>query len=376
MTAALDIAPPIPSDRCSEHKKKFGFFCQTCEQFLCADCLFDQVINQNDNERKHYKHQIIKIEDLAKSQKSKLINEMNRINPMCDAIERHIKELNSYSQSIKDKKELLITEMVNQFKTLERIVEEQFLQVESEILSDADIIEQKQESIHALIDEADIILFSNDPKMYPNASLLIQKLEKFDIPDFQGVPKKFSYNSSNELFPEFKSKEIKIPEFWKLVKKFSSNRKNDVSYIFSAEIKMFHNFWKVKFYPNGNGISAEKNLSIYVVLSNGNSRPITYTYQIEIMNHISNETCSINRFKKSFSSVFLLGDTWGWSKFVQLEDIHENNLVFPDGSLRIKFSIRPETYYQSSLQSKSKYEELRFTYRMLKEEATKKKRID
>lgn len=372
MATALDIVPPIPSDHCPEHKMKFGFICQTCGQYLCPDCLFDQAINRNDSKRKHYKHKIIKIEDLAKSQKDKLKDELNRIKPMCDAIEKHIKELDSYFQSIKDKKEMLNTEMVNQFKNLERIVEEQFSQVESEILSDVDKIEQKQESIHALIDEADIILFSNDPKMYPNASLLIQKLEKFDIPDFQGVPKTFSYESSNELFPEFKSQEIKIPEFWKLVKKFGSIRKNDASYIFSSEMKMFRNYWKVKIYPNGNGKCAEKNLSIYVVLTNGNNHPITYTYQIEILNPISNETCDKNRFKKSFSSVFLLGDTWGWSKFVKLEDIHENNLVFPDGSLRVKFSIRPETYYQASLQSKSKYEELRSTYRMLKEAAAKK----
>lgn len=359
------------SHHCLEHSKKFEYYCQTCDKYLCSDCIFEQIVNPPDQKNQHNNHKLMKISEIVDTEKAKLTKQLSEINTIINKIEKHANTLENRKNTLTENRDGITIEMFNAFRTLQRHLDESYAEAEGKILEQAEKIEKNQESVRILVDEAEIIMNSNDPKIISNASGLLDRLKSFNPPELIDPPPSISMNWENELIPKFVTIKIDVPDFLSFMERFKDLQEADIRYVYSPEAKMYGAKWRSKIYPNGNSTGLNTHLSVFVELIEGVQGQATFVYQVELLHPSGKKGIS-----RTYSSVFQELDSWGWNKMAPLSQIIQEGYIFDNGSLSLILSLRPESFYQASKQSKMTYDKLRLKYKQLKSEAKQLKTLN
>ena len=108
--------------------------------------------------------------------------------------------------------------------------------------------------------------------------------------------------------------------------------------IYSGSIHQYGMTWQLKLYPNGNDLAQNSHLSVFLQLSNATPlhSSAKYTYKFSVLDRHDKEIC-----EKEFTSEFAIGECWGYNRYLSLSRVR---LLLVDGDLKLKFSVRPETY--------------------------------
>ncbi len=108
--------------------------------------------------------------------------------------------------------------------------------------------------------------------------------------------------------------------------------------IYSGSIHQYGMTWQLKLYPNGNDLAQNSHLSVFLQLSNATPlhSSAKYTYKFSVLDRHNKEIC-----EKEFTSEFAIGECWGYNRYLSLSRVR---LLLVDGDLKLKFSVRPETY--------------------------------
>ncbi|OHT03482.1 MATH domain containing protein [Tritrichomonas foetus] len=345
---------------CEAHQKKLEYYCQTCNQMLCSDCLFEQLKEDN---RKHANHQIIKASELENSSKIQLKSHLEELKNLHDKTCKQIVCLQNQITSLPNNKEDISYQSHAAFRVLHDHLDIQYKQKQKPYKEATDFLENQVVKYQTLLEEGELILTSDDPKIVPVAQEYINKIKAMndEIKPFQlESPSK---EWVNEYIPKYETIEVQVDKYKKHYEKFKKMKENDNRFLYSASKNLFGGIWRAKIYPNGNQSAYNTHISVYVELLKGVDPPAAFDYQVEIV--AAKE--KTNNIVRKYTSNFEPMDSWGWNKMAPINTILEK-YVDENDVMTLKISIRPESYKVYSQQSKNEYEQIREKYRRLKKE--------
>ena len=368
------------AELCEYHKKSLDYFCKTCNQKLCSDCLFEQI--QNDY-RKHPNHDIVKISelkneikreekrDIKKEMKNMLENDLRELNKLDKQITKKLKLLNKQNQTLQITKEDIKYQSHGTFRVLQEHLENQYKQKQLKYKETTYALEKEMDKFQTLLEEGELILTSDDPKIVPAAQNYIQKLKNFseEVKPQSIEPPLLKWN--NELVPPFQTMEVRIDDFKKHVEEFKGMKESDNRFLYSESKTMFGGVWRAKIYPNGNQCAINTHLSVYIELLKGVNPPAEFYYQVEIMPANKHQQA----ISKHYTSVFEPMDSWGWNKMAPLDVLYKGYIDSND-TVTLMISLRPESYMVYAQQTKREYEILRNKYKKLKNSDDTEKKIE
>ncbi|KAJ3134545.1 Tripartite motif containing 37 [Physocladia obscura] len=128
----------------------------------------------------------------------------------------------------------------------------------------------------------------------------------------------------------------------------NSFKLNTVDALYSDLFRTSGISWKLKVYCAGN---RGTHVSIFLQMIEGNPIASKYQYKLELVKKSPSSSQQISSIKsaREFTSVFSSGECWGYTKFYPLEMLESNGFIDSvDGSLEIKFSVRPMDFAQKS----------------------------
>ncbi|ODN01280.1 E3 ubiquitin-protein ligase TRIM37 [Orchesella cincta] len=333
-TMSATPAPPeselITMEKCSAHQKEeLSVYCDTCKCCICHECALwsqnhaghtfkplDEIYAQHCQQikehvtilRRRFMEIISSVQDVEKNIELVRTAKDQRVREIRNAVELMIARLDA---QLKAK----LTTLVNQKGHLTRKSEDiecLLREIEHKLSSGckSDTIRQSTKILKAIQDTISKSTFALAPV----------------LPDFQ-----------SELVPNYDTKTF-------LVRGFSFlRRKGDPFY--SDPLSVNGLDWRLKVYPDGNGVVRGSFLSVFLELSSGPPEPAKYEYRIEMIYQISND--SSKNMMREFASDFEVGECWGYNRFFRLDLLEtEGFLDRATDSIKLRFDVRPPTYYQ------------------------------
>ncbi|KAK8853904.1 hypothetical protein M9Y10_016449 [Tritrichomonas musculus] len=330
---------------CKKHLKKIEYFCDDCNEPLCSECIFDELISDH---KFHENHNIADI-------KLKLQKDISLLNTAIDSIETKSNSLLQINSKLEKSKNSLLLElhaifkeMYSSFESKKRASIQPFIDRIKEL---NELKEQVSESLHLvnrLIATQHPNIIIETPKILDEALNLEKKYQ-------QMKPISPQLNVSNDISPQYQFFQVKITKFKETQRRFSQLGEEETKFILFEKKTINGNKWRAKVYPNGNNNAEGSFLSVFMELTRGNKTPSNYFYRVEVQSHDPSKPNII----KEYNSEFKNNDSWGWNKVVSLDTIlNQEAYLDPEGSLILNFGIRAETYYQiyKDLQEAVKYE--------------------
>ncbi|KAK8837670.1 hypothetical protein M9Y10_036205 [Tritrichomonas musculus] len=348
---------PKQKSLCKIHRKSLDYYCQTCHQYLCSDCLFEQIQSNNGQ---HDNHKIIKTSEIENQPREDLEEYLKCLKSFSDQLDEQFKYLQKQKNSINSKKFNTIFQSNNSFESLKREIELSYQEKQQNYKVITDSLEEKMMKFQTILEESELILTSDDPKMVPAAQNNIEKIKQIDEELIRIDPKPPALDFQNKLSPPFESFYFKIPLFKNClanIKKLTTE--ND--HIFSEENTLFKCTWRAKIFPNGTQAGKGTHLAVYVELLKGEQIPPSFSYQVEIVSTNDNYP-NINR---RYTSVFHPMDSWGWNKIITIDKLLAGYLD-KDGSLSLKFGIAPSSYKFYIQNKKDEYTKISKEWKQLK----------
>ena len=331
-------------DECKLHHKPFEYYCENCNASLCGDCIFEQLTKVSDL---HNNHNIIKIKEIKEKAFAALKETLEQLQDKYNLINNYINRAKNYKDQLLLANNQTQINMHDTFSNIKLSLNEAE-NVTNEQLNNLVIqLECLMNNVVELIDNSDYLLNLNEIIDINAIPTLINKIEKFVNEKYDFEFKKQSITWTNEIDPELVSYYWKIPNF---ISEFKNNKFKDK---YSKVFLRYNCQWRVKITK-----TEKENLGIYLELLNGINEPVKFEYQIEIIykkdNHI---------IKKKAQSLFSKMDSWGWRKFVSINQLNENDELY----LCIK--LRPLSYVDAArigekvlLDLKAKYKKLKHNY--------------
>lgn len=339
---------------CNEHQKKCDYYCQNCQEYLCGDCIFEQLSKPKN---KHKGHKILKIEELLDGANQQAADAIKALQPLYDSISQSIEKYKSIKASIESKYDDTLILMHNSFRKIQSHIDKAKEEYSSKIIEKIDKNESLMKSILEITENCEIVLKSNDTQILSTAcsisekiSKIVQEAETAKEEELPTLPKNIF---TNELIPPFSGFTIVIPKF------VQSYTEKNFQTIYSPSVDMYHGKWRTKI------LLSEKenitNLSIFIDFLSGIGSPLLIEYKIQINHPTTNKVIS-----KSFKSEFNVMDSWGWLKFTPIDSIIDGGFVKEDDSLSLDIKLRPASYAEYSkifekllCKYKGKYKELK-----------------
>ena len=303
----------VPKQKlCKAHRKPLDYYCQTCNQYLCCDCLLEQI--QSNGNKQHADHKIVKASEIGAQPRKDLESYLQSLKSFSDSLDEQFRILQDQKNLIGNKKLNTLYQSNVFFDYLKREIELVYQEKQQDYKHISDLLEEQMMKFQSILEESEIILTSNDPKMVPSAQSNINKIKKMNEEFVPMIPKPQSLEFPNKLVPPPESFKVTIPSFKDCLLKIK-NESAEVDHILSEEQKLFGCIWRAKIFPNGTQVGKGTHLAVYVELLSGEKLPTSFNYQFEILATHS-KTPNINR---RYTSEFRPLDSWGWSKLVLIE---------------------------------------------------------
>jgi len=291
---------------CKYHKVVCTHFCETCDQSLCPNCLFDELFLK----KKHEKHKIIEIEEHYKNQAKDVVEIVPNLLENIENIEEKIKEMRRVVFQEENKKSNLIIDLYSQLESLitdyKRIMNENSRIIDKQVHD----FEQTKKEISEVIKK--------------KTSSICKDLEFF-----------FKSTNFNIHIPKPAINPLILPKYEFLIL-FPTRLNND--FAFSKKFICLQSVWRLKYYPKGMPPNINY-ISLFLELNHSNiESPMSIFYKIEL---IGNNPSS-DSFKKQATSIFEEKDVWGWSRFIDMTK-HENaNEYVSNDQYRVRLTIEPK----------------------------------
>lgn len=357
---------------CKTHQKPLNYYCKTCNQYLCSDCLLEQIQSPNSQ---HSNHEIVEASNHQNETKTKKNIKQEENVPLED-LKNHLESLKKYSKFLDEQLEKLLN-MKNHipnrkfnimyysnanFKNLRDEIENLYTKKQQDYKQISDSLEEQLFNLQSVLEESELILTTNDPKIVPSAQANIDKIKQINNEFIPIDLKPPSLDFPNKLCPDSQSFTVTIPDF----KKILFNIQNSIAendYFLSEVTKLFKFSWCAKIFPNGTQNGKGTHLAVYVELLKGDQTPTSFVYQIEIKP--TNEKSPI--ITRKYTSFFQPNDSWGWNKIVTIDSLTKNYLD-KDGALSLTISISPSSYEFCIKQKKDKYDKISKQFKKLKKD--------
>jgi tripartite motif-containing protein 37 len=141
----------------------------------------------------------------------------------------------------------------------------------------------------------------------------------------------------SELIPEYCSAEFRIgPDFARI--------QAEREVVYSTPLRTNGLTWRLKVYPNGNGMAKGSFVSIFLELSAGFPGSSKYEYCVEMLHKSDDDETKI--VSRTFASHFEIGECWGYNRFYRADTLQSGGFLARDGSLHLKFHVRPPSFPQ------------------------------
>ena len=343
---------------CSVHHKPCDYICKTCDEYICGDCIFEQL---NSPTSAHSGHEIAKVSEFD-TPYSELRDELKQLKSALGSIDAAMAASEAQQGALNEHAEEVTILIYTVYSKVKDQFEKAVYEARQPYAIAIDELEKQALTIADLADEAEKILNSDDCRDAAYAQAFLERLKAQveamtvkEIPIPSGVP-------DNGLLPRMKFVTFEIPNFPAKVQKFRRMRDEDTRFIYSNHMKFFGGIWRAKIYPNGNGNGLHTHVSIFFELLEARTPVAPYVYRIVIK---AREGRDIVR---EFVSPFKQMDSWGWCKAAPHDLVLTDSYLFGESrTLKIEIGLRPESYRVMYDIGKSAYESLTRKYNALKE---------
>lgn len=347
MEQCLNVFEQLFSEEniCIKHKKPNEYYCTDCDQYLCSDCIYDELLSDHPNHKDHN----------IDSAKLKLQKDISNLYPLTDSIEEKSNSIMNLNSKLNKSMNSMLLDQHEIFRNMQASVESkknmalkpldnrinQLIEMQKKISKALNLVYQ-------LISTQSSNILIEIPNILKESNAIDQEFKQLDpiLPEL---------SVSNDILPQYQSFQFEIPNFAETQRKFSQMGENEIKYILTKKQTISGNKWRAKIYPNGNTNDKGSYLSVFFELVRGNRVPSSYFYRVEI---VSNDPSKQN-IVKEYNSEFNINDTWGWNKVASLDTIlNKNGYLDSKGTLKLILGIRAGTYYQvyKDLQEAVKYE--------------------
>lgn len=347
---------------CSVHHKPCDYICKTCDEYICGDCIFEQLKSPDSA---HSGHEIAKISE-ANMPTQQLHEELKLLKESLKSIDAAMSASEVQKSGLAEHAEdvtLLIYTLCNKMgEAFERALND----ARQPYAIAMDELEKQALTIADLAEEAETVLNSDDCRSAAYAQAFLERLQaqvdamtvkEIQIPG--AVPE-------NCLLPRMKFVSFEIPNFPGEVEKFRRMKEDDTRFIYSNQMKFFGGEWRAKIYPNGNGNGLNTHVSIFFELLEARIPVAPYVYRIVIK---AREGRDIVR---EFTSPFKQMDSWGWCKAASHAMVLSDSYLFGENqALKIEIGLRPESYRVLYDICKDTYERINKKFHALKQAQTK-----
>lgn len=318
---------------CPKHKKPFAFVCQTCKTYICSDCLYDVYLK---NDSTHEGHTIVKIENKAALIQDKidaLNSKKKEITSIIKDLEIARKNATKLLDSITSNHNEIKIDMYAAFRSFQGILSDTTQKKQDKIMLHLQELSGMLTDVAQLIDEAEIILRSDDPAVYDSALYILNRLREFHdkLPSMEYQEEILPAESY--LVPVLQSATFEIPNFEKAQE--DAKKSPTANFIYSPIITLYDLEWRAKIYPAGNG--HDTHLGLYVEIVSAVEEPIEFYYQVEVVHPRGGEP-----LERHYVSAFNKLDAWGWTKMVPIAAIEAD--YTEGGAVQFRLNIRPVSY--------------------------------
>jgi hypothetical protein len=337
------------SSSCQKHHKLIEFFCAECSQYLCADCLFEEL-----SEKHHTGHSISRMTDIFGSLKVELANSLLKLNSITQSIQQRAMTVR---QSV-SRLELVSSE---QMRAMIRFVEASQAQSARSLRQYHDALRTHADRLRTLREQAKGIADSEvtDLSAIPRAVSEIQSLRAQIEEAVKPVPVP---EPQNDILPPFQSARFTVHNLRQAID--SARHETTPVCLYTPTQEIYGCLWRLKIYPFGNMNGRSTHVSVFVEMSRGTGVKTPYGYRIEIVPADVRE----HTFVREFRSDFTVNDSWGWNKAILIERVSARGFLSDEGDLAIVLSLKPESYYHAyrdlrvaMAEERTKYEALKAT---------------
>lgn len=322
----------IKQETCSEHNVQLLYFCVNCNESLCSDCYMFG--------KKHKDHEINKIDNiyndhivLIKTESKELQSKYEQLNSLLKALNERIIFVRNYKLERTNELEELFDNLRTKLEGVMHVKLSKLLQSKNDISDKLKYLECVKLNIDKELIEApkSVLIAKSDE--------LIQNMRNLNI-DCEANQDNLnvSLDIPSDIYPPYESSIFEIKEYKKIV---LSNKE----IIYSPELMTNGLIWRLKVYPNGNGATAKgEYISIFLELIEGLYETSKYYYKIELMNYDKGSNKA--NYNREFSSDFQNGECWGYNRFYRIENLDKEGFIDQNGTVCLKFYVRPQTYSQ------------------------------
>lgn len=187
----------------------------------------------------------------------------------------------------------------------------------------------------------------------PGLIRMIRQLQKKPHVTFT---KPVSADFPSEVIPSYDSGIFQINDY-------NACRANaDEHVVYSNPIHVNGLSWRLKVYPNGTGAAKGAFLSVFLEMWKGLKEPTIYEYRVEMVIQrvpILSNTYKVNHKNphntvvREFSSLFEVGECWGYNRFYRIDLLTKEGFLSSDtGALLFRFYVRPPNYFERAREQK------------------------
>lgn len=314
---------------CKTHEQEIKYFCKQCTVPICADCaMFSQ---------EHKGHEFDHLKNVYEQSMSKLKPKITDVQLKLTNMEQEIRDIVGTMKKLEDskvEKKTRMTETLRQFEQkLSAEHKEKMLRLRNE---KKNLMKEYKEFKAKLEAVTDKVVSSNKVEIVLSCAMIEKKLAELStkhLPEFKSDPSIFKYSSDRLLG-------VETHTFY--LKPFSSFSKTDT--VYSDPVSVNGISWRLKVYPNGNGSHKGTYLSVFVEMFKGwpDSKGC-YEYRIELIGRADRS----RRTTKEHMSEFETNVSWGYNRFVKLEQLEREGYLIPEEDLlEFRYSVQPSNEFQ------------------------------
>lgn len=342
---------------CPKHKKELEYYCQTCAESLCSDCLLELQSANN----KHAEHALMKMCEKGKAQRKQLESYLQSLTSISKTLQNELNTLKQQQNSLHAKENDLKTRTTEHFLDLIQGIDTKYEQIRTESKTTTCSIHKQITSIQTVLEDSEMIINSSDPKVVPLSCAKAAQLYSIGYQLSQLKPRLMALDNKLTL-PTHKFT-VRIECFRARLHNIQSFFEES-NYIYSDTIECFRCKWRAKIYPNGTAEGVGTHLGVFVELVNGAQNSSNFTYQLKIVA----PNPKIESFYKNFTTRFNSSDSndsSDWTRIISIQSV--TDYLDSNGTLTMDIFITPLTYCQAISQNAEEYQEVSRQWKQLKE---------
>jgi hypothetical protein len=321
---------------CSEHNVTLLYFCNTCNESLCSDCyMFGN---------KHKEHDIQKLENIYMNHIDLIKHEFKGLQTKYDQLDNHLKLLNEKIIFVRNYKLERSNELEEFFDGLRIKLETVMHNKLSRLMSSKNTVGEKLKYLECMKNSVEKELADSAKSLLiTKSNEMVNSLKNLTIDsDLKPEELEMTIDVPSDVYPPYDFSTFEIKEYKKYI---GSQTAFKNAILYSPELITNGLKWRLKVYPNGNGANANSEyISIFLELIEGLIETSKYYYKIELC--MPDKPSNHANYTREFTSDFQNGECWGYNRFYRIDALERENFIDKNGSVHIKFYVRPQTYTQ------------------------------